>query len=327
MTLISVIIPAYNAQKTIKETIESVLKQTFPDFELIIINDGSQDSTLEIIQEIKDPRIRVFSYQNSRQAVSRNRGISRATGEYIAFLDADDLWTPDKLEKQLTALQTNPEAAVAYSWTNWIDESSQFLRRGSYLSFNGYVYPQLLQINFLENGSNPLIRREALETVGGFEPSLTPAEDLDLYLRLAARYSFVAVQSPQILYRVSSDSMSANLDNLESACLRVFARAYTDAPESLLPLKSYSLGNLYKYLTFKALAGTPKSKDSFAAAQYFWQAVKNDPQLLKARVSLKLLLQIATILILPAQEAQNLLRKSKLNNLNPLLGYIKLKND
>ncbi|HBL15031.1 MAG TPA: glycosyl transferase family A, partial [Cyanobacteria bacterium UBA11162] len=110
-------------EKTIKETIESILNQTFVDFELIVINDGSTDSTVDIVTSIQDSRLQVFSYPNAGLAASRNRGIDRATGKYISFIDADDLWTPDKLERQLKALEENPQAAVAYSWTDCIDES------------------------------------------------------------------------------------------------------------------------------------------------------------------------------------------------------------
>src|SRR4028119_546862 len=117
MPIISVIIPAYNAERTIKETIQSVLNQSFQDLELLIINDGSQDSTLDVVESIQDPRIRVFCYLNAGSSASRNRGIGLAKGEYISFIDADDLWTVDKLESQFKALQENPKAAVAYSWT------------------------------------------------------------------------------------------------------------------------------------------------------------------------------------------------------------------
>lgn len=136
MPTISVIVPAYNAEKTILKTIESVLKQTFTDFELIIINDGSNDSTLNIVNSINDDRIKVFSYANSGVCVSRNRGIEQAQGEYISFLDADDLWTTDKLELQLKALQENPQTAIAYSWTDYIDENGKFLYPGSHASFS-----------------------------------------------------------------------------------------------------------------------------------------------------------------------------------------------
>jgi glycosyltransferase involved in cell wall biosynthesis len=203
MPIISVIIPAYNAEKTIKETIQSVLNQTWQDFELLIINDGSQDATLEVIESIQDPRIKIFSYPNAGSSASRNRGIAIAKGEYISFIDADDLWTADKLEAQYKALQENSQAAVAYSWTDHIDESGQFLRSGPQQSFTGDVYARLLLEDFIGNGSNPLIRAQAFAEVGDFDESLAHSEDWDLWLRLAARYHFVAVPSPQILYRMS----------------------------------------------------------------------------------------------------------------------------
>lgn len=104
MPTISVIVPAYNAENTILETIGSVQQQTFSDFELIVINDGSNDRTLELLNSLTDSRLKIFSYENAGVGVARNRGISHATGKFIAFLDADDLWTPDKLELQLATL-------------------------------------------------------------------------------------------------------------------------------------------------------------------------------------------------------------------------------
>src|SRR5690242_20728341 len=97
---ISVIIPVYNGERTILETIASVQQQTFSDFELIVINDGSTDRTLELLNSVEDPRLKILSYSNGGLPVARNRGISHATGEFITFIDADDLWTSDKLEAQ-----------------------------------------------------------------------------------------------------------------------------------------------------------------------------------------------------------------------------------
>ena len=113
MSTISVIVPAYNAEKTVLETITSVLNQTFSDFELIVVNDGSTDRTLELLSTVKDHRLKIFSYPNGGVPVARNRGLSHATGDFIAFLDADDLWTPDKLELQLATLQQHPDAGTA----------------------------------------------------------------------------------------------------------------------------------------------------------------------------------------------------------------------
>ncbi len=323
MPIISVILPVYNGEKTIRETIESILKQTFSDFELIVINDGSKDSTVEIVSSFPDPRIKLFSYPNAGQPASRNRGISRAEGEYISFIDADDLWTPDKLEAQFKALQNNPQAAVAYSWTNMIDESGKFLREGAYLSYEGDVLTELLLSNFLENGSNPLIRASALREVGNFDESLSNAHDWDMWLRLAARYHFVAVSSIQILYRVSSTSMSSNVLGMQKSSLRVIERAYAQAPESIQHFKRISLANSHKYLIFKALEGFPNPKKGLAAAWFLWYAVRNDPVLLRRRIFWKVLFNIALVVSLPPQMAKNLLSKMhKIGNLNTLFTSI-----
>jgi glycosyltransferase involved in cell wall biosynthesis len=328
MALISVIIPVYNSQNTIKDTIESVLNQSFTDFELIIINDGSPDASLDVIGQVKDERIRVFSYPHAGANASRNRGVDRAKGDYISFLDADDLWTPDKLECQLKALQDNPEAAVAYSWTNCIDESGNFLRRGSYCSFSGEVYAQLLLIDFLENGSNPLIRREALTTVGKFDQSLTHAEDWDMWLRLAASYPFVAVPSPQILYRVSADSASNNLAKMEADCLRVIERAFAHASPSIQHLKRYSIANIYIYLIYKALAGSPSREKAKLAAQFLRQVIRYNPSLLKAPVLAKILLKVVAFRVMTPKQAQLFLRQmGGLSKIEAWLGYLKVEPD
>lgn len=326
MPLVSVIIPVYNGEQTIRETIASVLNQTFSDLELIVINDGSQDSTLEIVSTIQDFRINVFSYPNTGLAASRNRGISHAAGEYISFIDADDLWAPEKLEAQLKALQANSQAAVAYSWSDCIDESSQFLRTGGHITINGDVYAKLLLVNFLENGSNPLIRRQAFDEVGGFDESLPAAQDWDMWLRLANRYHFVAVSSPQVLYRISANSMSANIFRFEKACLQVIERGFARAPESLQYLKKDSLANLYKYLTFRALEGDLSPKKGRVAVRFLISCVKNDPSMLKQRrILLKVLLKSMAMALLPPKQAQILLNKVKnVSNINALLMHFQL---
>jgi len=219
MTTVSIIAPAYNAESTILKTIDSVQQQTFSDFELIVINDGSNDRTLELLDTIQDPRIKIFSYQNAGVSVARNRGIAHAKGNFIAFLDTDDLWTSDKLELQLKVLQQHPEAGVAYSWTHYMDEKGKTFHANKPITFEGNVYANLIVENFLGNGSNPLIRRQAIESVGEFDPTVTPSEDWDFYLRLAARWPFVVVPKPQILYRQTSSSASSKIEVMEKAAL------------------------------------------------------------------------------------------------------------
>lgn len=313
MPLISVIIPAYNAAKTIQETIESVLNQTFADWELLVINDGSQDATLEVVERIPDTRLNVFSYPNAGVSASRNRGLAEATGEFISFLDADDLWMPDKLEAQLQALQENPQATVAYSWTDYIDERGQFLYPGSHITANGDVYTQLLLGDFLENGSNALIRREALIEVGGFDESLFGPEDWDLFLRLAAKYHFVAVPRPQVLYRLSTTSISFNLVRQEAQCLRVIEQAFDRAPASLQHLKKQSLANLYQYLLFRGLAAPLDRKTGWAAARCLFQAARNDLSVIEKRSRLFFIvsLKIVAAMLLPSQLVKGLLEAVK----------------
>jgi len=316
--------PVYNGEKTIKETVESVLNQTIKDLELIIINDGSQDSTLKIVSLIQDSRIKVFSYPNAGSSASRNRGISRASGEYISFIDADDLWTPDKLEEQLKALQGNPEAAVAYSWTDCIDESGKFLGKGSYFSFSGDVYANLLLTNFVDSGSNVLIRSEALKKIGYFDEYRHFSEDWDMWLRLASDYSFVAVSKPQIFYRISSNSKSTNLLQMESDSIEVIERACDRNPAYFSPLKQLSKGNIYKYLLFRSLNLATKREDCLIAAKFFWQSVKYDPSLLRTKVIGKVLFKIITVLLLPREIAGTMITKYKmLYNIDTLLIYMR----
>ncbi|PSB33840.1 glycosyltransferase [Chlorogloea sp. CCALA 695] len=298
--IISVVIPVYNGAKTIKETIESVLQQTYQSFEIIAINDGSTDDTLAVINSIQDPKIKVFSYANAGLSASRNRGFARACGEFIAFLDADDLWTNDKLESQLEALQQSPQAAVAYSWTDHIDEYGQFLRPASYTSYSGNIYERLLVGNFLACGSNTLIRAQSLTQIGGFDESLNSAEDWDMWLRLSALYEFVVVPRPQVLYRISPSSMSTNISKMEIASLQVIERAYNQAPKSLHYLKKEALGFLYKFLMSKVLQDSVKRQRGLKAAKVLFNYLKQDSSLLQSgRLKLYLLSKVITANLLP----------------------------
>lgn len=244
--LISVIIPAYNAEQTLLETIKSVQKQTFSDFEIIVINDGSTDRTLQLLQSVEDKRLKVFSSENNGVSVARNRGISQANGEFITFIDADDLWTDDKLELQLAALKQHPEAGVAYSWTYNMSEKGELFHPVEPL-FNGNIYAELLVWNFISNGSNVLIRRQAIETVGDFNPIFSYCADWDFYLRLAAIYPFVVVPKHQILYRLSVGSMSSKLETAKEEAFLALEKAFCIVPPELQHLKNQSLANVYQY--------------------------------------------------------------------------------
>lgn len=281
MPTISVVIPAYNAERTILETIKSVQQQTFSDWEIIVINDGSTDRTIELLQSISDERLKIFSYENGGVATARNRGISRACGEFIAFLDADDLWTPDKLELQLTALKQHPEAGVAYSWTYYfIDGQEETLYPGKQFFFEGNVYPQLLVENFLAHGSNPLIRKTVIESVGEFDSTFPHCADWDFYLRLAACCPFVVVPKHQIYYRQSFGSMTSKIDGIEKQVLTMLEKAYQMAPPEYQFLKKQSQAWIYEYCTQQYLQYSKEPSEVNQAGQKLWKAICLHPQIL-----------------------------------------------
>lgn len=323
MAMISVIIPAYNAERTILETIKSVQEQTFSDFEIIVINDGSKDKTVEIVQSIKDDRIKIFSYENGGLCTARNRGISHATGEFIAFLDADDLWTPDKLELQLTLLKQHPEAGVAYSWTCFMDVDEQekisLILPSSFDTFApsdtcaGNVYQRLLISNFVHSGSSTLVRREAIASVGGFDPACGGSADWDYWLRLSRNWSFVVVPKPQVLYRRASGSMSSKVEVMKKEGLIALEKAYKAAPPELQYLKSHTLANLYQYYASLYLQHSCDPKDISQAGKYMWLAIRTKPKNLLDSTTQKLLIKFFFKRFFPPKLANyfvNLFRKS-----------------
>ncbi len=323
--IISVIIPVYNAEKTIKQTIQSVLNQTYTNFELIIINASSTDSSLSIISQIKDERIKVFDYPQANVAVNRNRGFKQATGDYITFLDADDLWTSDKLVAQYTALQENPQVGVAYSWTNCIDENNKFLRKAAHVNWNGDVYSKFLLDDFIGNGSNVMIRRDVFIEIGGFDQLLTNAQDTDMWLKLSAITDFICVPKTQILYRIQQVSMSSNVLGLEKSNLEVIQRGFArEKAKSLQHLKPIAIGNLYKYLCYKVLTTPPGKQQSAVAVRFLFTAIKTDVSLLSKPIIFKATLKLIAMVVLPPNWANVLFKKlPRFSNTSTFLGYEK----
>ncbi|MGB3239299.1 MAG: glycosyltransferase [Geitlerinemataceae cyanobacterium] len=320
MPLISIVIPTYNAEKTIEETLISVFNQTLSDFEVIIINDGSTDRTLEVLSTFNDARLKIFSYPNAGVATSRNRGLSKATGQYISFLDADDLWTPEKLEAQYQALQENPQAAVAYSWTDYIDESGKFLGVCARGTNNGNLYQLLLLADVIGSGSNPLIKAEAIAKVGEFDPSVVPTEDWDMWIRLAEHFQYVAVPAVHILYRQLQNSGSSNMRKMEVSSLRVLDKVFSKAPESVQSIKSVILGNRYKCFAWKALEGIPERHRAWTGGRFLLHSIQQDSSLLKKKVTWKIFLKIAIISTFPRSMAAKILTtKKRLSHIDALL--------
>jgi glycosyltransferase involved in cell wall biosynthesis len=227
--LVSVIIPAYNASDTIVETLESVRAQSHRALDVIIVDDGSQDATVEIAQQFatQDPRFRVIRQANAGVAAARNHGAAEATSDLLAFVDADDLWTTDKIERQLAALDAaGPETGLCYTWYAMIDGASKIIYRENVRPISGRVLDTLFVNNFVGNGSSALVTRQAFNAAGGFEPALRNAgaqgcEDILFYCRVAEHYAFAVVPDYLVGYRQLPDNMSSNLARMLKSWLMV----------------------------------------------------------------------------------------------------------
>lgn len=254
--LISVIIPAYNAEAFIRRTLNSVLSQTYTNLEVLVIDDGSSDRTVEIVEEmaVGDRRIHLLQQPNSGVAAARNLGIKQAKGEFIAPIDADDIWYPQNIEKQVHCfLNSDTSVGLVYSWSVDIDE--QDIPTGEFraATIEGNVYQTLICHNFLGNASASLIRRNCLERVGGYNEQLKllnaqGCEDWDLYLRIAENYEFQAVPEFLIGYRKTASSMSGDFHKMarsHALMLQSARQQHSDVPAFLYRLSSSSF---YMYL-------------------------------------------------------------------------------
>ena len=178
MPIVSIIIPIYGVEAFIAATLQSVLDQTFQDFEVILVDDASPDRSVEICQQFTDPRLRIVRQENRGLAGARNTGIRHAQGELLAFLDGDDLWLPEKLARQVQHLQNHPEVGVSFCPSLLIDEDGQLTGDRLMPPLTNITPQALLRGNPIGNGSAPVVRRAALEAIQftppGEEKSQTP---------------------------------------------------------------------------------------------------------------------------------------------------------
>lgn len=212
MPTVSIIIPVYNCEAYLRETVDSVLAQDFKDFELIVVDDGSTDSSRDIVRSYSDPRIRLIELSNSRVCVARNTGLRESRGEFVAMLDHDDFWFPNKLSSQIALMRDDPGIGLAFTIdTRWVrDDSGQFPQPGQFAhlshpggidpTYTGWVYHKLLLECFVLT-SDALIRREVYDRVGAFDESLPYSEDWDLFLRISREYRFARLNQVGTLYR------------------------------------------------------------------------------------------------------------------------------
>ena len=222
-SLISVIIPAYNRSRTIERCLRSVLHQTYAEIEVIVIDDCSTDDTIQLINNIDDPRIILFKNEENRGAgFSRNRGIEEAKGEYIAFQDSDDEWLPDKLEKEMAALRKHDVDAV-YCDVYFVDQNGNKtiriapdIEKGKVVNDKTLDY-QVHNLTLI----TLLVKKKCLLEVGGFDQRFKNLIDLDLYIRLAKRYHFYHLNQPLAIYHFTAGISSSPVKAASSRMLLI----------------------------------------------------------------------------------------------------------
>lgn len=205
---VSVVIATYNYGRFLAGALDSVLAQTFTDWEAIVVDDGSTDNTPEVVcPYLADRRIHYERTDHLGQPAAKNVGIRHSRGTLVAFLDADDLWLPTKLERQVALFRSDPELGVAYSRRQYMDESGRVLFKEQPPLHRGHVLPQMFKDNFVCFSSS-MVRRAVFDDVGVFDERIPLAIDYDLWLRVAQRYRFDYVDDPLVCYRTGHANLS-----------------------------------------------------------------------------------------------------------------------
>ena len=286
MKKVSVIIPVYNAEKYIAATIQSVLSQTYENFEILIIDDGSPDNSVEVCKQFKDSRIKIIRQANRGLAGARNTGIRHAQGDYFAFLDADDIWLPNKLEKHVHHLNNSPTVGISFCYSAFINE------RGN--STGLYQKPRklyditpsyVLCRNPVGNGSTAVIRREVFRDIKFqdnlhgdvedcyFDEHLRRAEDIECWLRISIQthWRHEGIPEALTLYRVSSSGLSANAIQQLEALEKVVEKTRSYAPDIIARCEKAARAYHLRY-TVRRLVSLG---NGLTAVQLFNQVIAN----------------------------------------------------
>lgn len=263
MPKVSIIVPSYNRAEFIPATLDSILAQTFKDFELIFVDDGSTDDTEVILARYAnhDERIRYIKQSNSERAVARSNGMKHAQGEYIALVDSDDIWYPQKLEKQLEILERHNDIVLCYASVNRIDFDGNRVKSAprQHQGHSGYIFFDLLMRNFIPSVT-PMFRSDIFHKVGQQNTEFIPYEDWDFWLRISLHGKFFHISEPLGDYRLHPGQSVKNVkaEHIEKVTLAVLANN-TDINNL----------NLQKYLE---ITNTSEQKWQKISAQAFAEA-------------------------------------------------------
>lgn len=263
---ISVVMPVYNVERSVLYAVQSVLSQTFEDFELIIVDDGGTDLSMAICVSFHDPRIRIISQTNRGLAGARNTGIAAAQGHYIALLDSDDTWHPEKLALHKIHLDNNPHVGVSYSGSRFMDENGTLLRQAQRPKLAKISAKDILTRNPVGNGSAPVIRKAALDSIAFFHQSETSricyfdetfrqSEDIELWVRLALQgsYVFEGIEGLLTQYRIAAGGLSSNIAAQYDSWNRMIEKTRSNAPEFIAQFGDEARAYQLRYLARRSV--------------------------------------------------------------------------
>jgi glycosyltransferase involved in cell wall biosynthesis len=233
MPLVSIIVPTHDRAQMLKEAVDSALAQTFQDFELIIVLNGASAASVEMANRLgTDPKVRVVEMADDTLAAARNFGLEFASGEWIAFLDDDDIWLPDKLAMQLDAAREGADL-VTCNFTTF-NSDGELASAGLTPLPAGLGFAEALMLaNYVSGGSAVLVKAEAIRKLGGFDVKLRGCEDWDMWRRLSWSHTFCCVDRALVRYRRHGTNMTTNLDLVLQADAQHFAKLLIDTPPEL----------------------------------------------------------------------------------------------
>ncbi|MGY0287368.1 MAG: glycosyltransferase family 2 protein [Candidatus Methanodesulfokora washburnensis] len=271
-SLISVILPTYNRARLLRRAIQSILNQTYQNFEIIVVDDCSNDNTEEVVKSFCDKRIRYIRNRRHMGApFSRNIGIKVAHGKYIAFQDSDDIWLPKKLAKQINAFENSPkEVGVVYT-SFWRIEEGKKVRipPSNFRQYEGNIHEILLETNFIGT-SAAMVKKECFEKVGMFDETLPRLQEWDLWIRISRYYLFRHINEPLVICHLQSDSISRNTNAYIQALKRISEKYF----EEMLKKPKILGKHYYEIGILLCLNGEIQEGKS-----YFFKAVKTYPNI------------------------------------------------
>ncbi len=275
--VISVIIPAYNYGRFIREAIEGVLSQTLPAAEIIVVDDGSTDETAAEVAKFGD-KVRYIKQDNAGVCAARNNGVENSTGEFIAFLDADDIWEPEKLEKQIAKFAEDEEIGLLHCGMREFDSDTgetiaTHLEGGDGSVANDLLLWEKPVVNV--SGSSIMVTRKAFYDAGGFDTEMKVGEDWDFCYRVARKYKVGFVPEVLMNYRSHGASAHRNVAEMERGMARFYDKAFADADAETLQIRARSLGSFHRVLSGSYFQAGNYSQFLKHAAMSIWMRPGN----------------------------------------------------